>query len=344
MTTYTTPRLTLSCLEADQAGELLDFELRNRDFFRPWEPIREEGYFTPEGTEQRILAENQGNSRGSDLILYLRLAGQDRIIGRVALTGISMGPFQSCFLGYKLDRNHTGRGLMTEAVGKILEIGELELGLHRVQANIIPRNEASRRVVERLGFSMEGLSRRYLRINGRWEDHLQFVRLLEGDSTAITAESPRENTGELEQYIHTHIPVVQKSGFRVETEALRVRVGGRLADHVNHRGSAFGGSLGTAMTLSAWGQVRRMATAWGYSRAVVVIQNQQVRFLAPVTRDFFSINDPIPESEQTRVRELLERFGKAKLTLHARVYHHGEDRARADFRGTFVVFAGDDRA
>jgi ribosomal-protein-alanine N-acetyltransferase len=50
-----------------------------------------------------------------------------------------------------------------------------ELDLHRLQVSIIPRNHASRRVVEKLGLRDEGVAVQYLQIDGRWEDHIRYA-------------------------------------------------------------------------------------------------------------------------------------------------------------------------
>ena len=68
---------------------------------------------------------------------------------------------------------------MTEAVRKVTEFAFADLGLHRIEANVMPRNEASAAVLKKCGFRMEGSSQKYLKINGRWEDHLHYVILNE---------------------------------------------------------------------------------------------------------------------------------------------------------------------
>lgn len=97
----------------------------------------------------------------------------------VALNGIVWGSFCSCFLGYKLDKDHLRQGLMIEAVQECVRIAFEELGLHRIEANIMPRNLPSLGVAEKCGFVREGISRKYLKINGVWEDHIHMVRLNE---------------------------------------------------------------------------------------------------------------------------------------------------------------------
>lgn len=91
------------------------------------------------------------------------------------------GAFQSCFLGYKLDGALCGRGYMTQAVEACTRFAFGPAALHRVEANVMPRNTASLRVLKKCGYRPEGLARRYLRINGAWEDHIHMVRLNEPD-------------------------------------------------------------------------------------------------------------------------------------------------------------------
>ncbi len=69
---------------------------------------------------------------------------------------------------------------MSEAVARVADIAFNDLRLHRIEANIMPRNKRSIQVVEKNGFIYEGVSKRYLRINGNWEDHAHYVLLNEG--------------------------------------------------------------------------------------------------------------------------------------------------------------------
>jgi ribosomal-protein-alanine N-acetyltransferase len=87
------------------------------------------------------------------------------------------GVFLSCYLGYKLDKDEINQGYMTEAIKKGIDIVFSEYGLHRIEANIIPRNKRSLKVTEKLGFYNEGTAYKYLKINGIWEDHIHMVLL-----------------------------------------------------------------------------------------------------------------------------------------------------------------------
>jgi len=102
-----------------------------------------------------------------------------RLAGVVNLSGIQRGPFQSSYLGYWIDEACAGRGYTPEAVAMVLRFAFEEADLHRVQVAIIPRNHASRRVVEKLGLREEGTAERYLQIAGVWEDHIRYAMTAE---------------------------------------------------------------------------------------------------------------------------------------------------------------------
>ena len=96
-------------------------------------------------------------------------------VGEITLSSIQRGPLQSAFVGYWIDEDVAGRGLMPESVVTVLQYAFDTLRLHRVEINIIPRNAASRRVVEKLGLRFEGIAERYLEIDGAWEDHAHYA-------------------------------------------------------------------------------------------------------------------------------------------------------------------------
>ncbi|MGH9036023.1 MAG: GNAT family N-acetyltransferase, partial [Acidimicrobiia bacterium] len=93
----------------------------------------------------------------------------------INLSGIQRGPFQSAHVGYWMDEAHAGRGLVPEALVLVLRFAFEQLTLHRMEVNIVPRNQASRRVADKLGLRQEGVSRAYLQIRGQWEDHVRYA-------------------------------------------------------------------------------------------------------------------------------------------------------------------------
>ena len=174
--TLSDERLTLLPAKPPLAKAVLDYYLRNRDFLAPFDPIREESFYTL-AYQRRALRRDAAMARkGEGWAFYIAPnAEPGKLIGRVALTGAIWGSFCSCFLGYKLDKDYLNRGYMTGAIGLVTAWG-FEVGLHRIEANIMPRNLPSLRVAEKCGFQNEGLSPRYLQINGKWEAPVQMVK------------------------------------------------------------------------------------------------------------------------------------------------------------------------
>lgn len=174
-TVVETERLTLKILDATMAESVLEYYLLNRAFLEPWEPKRNEGFYTYETQFTSLALDAQAMDRGEMLRYWIYLKDGTGPIGTIALTNIIRGVFKSCFLGYKLSESHGGKGYMVEAIEKIVEIAFQDLKLHRIEANIMPHNIRSRKSVEKLGFKEEGLSEKYLKINGKWEDHYRFT-------------------------------------------------------------------------------------------------------------------------------------------------------------------------
>ena len=176
--TYFTDRLALRTLDAADANHVLQYFDRNRAFLEYWEPERDEAFYTV-GYHKALLEKEQVEmDAGRMLRLWIFKKDQpERTIGSLAFNNIVRGCFLSCFLGYRLDAQEAGKGYMTEALRKGTEVMFSEYGLHRIEANIIPRNAASLRAVTKAGFESEGLARKYLKINGVWEDHIHMVLL-----------------------------------------------------------------------------------------------------------------------------------------------------------------------
>ncbi len=116
------------------------------------------------------------------------------IVGSANLSQIFRGNFRSCYLGYQGSGPHAGRGYMTEGVGLVLKHAFGPLGLHRVEANVQPGNAASIALVKRLGFTLEGFSRRYLKIGGRWRDHERWAVLAEDLRAARRPRATKKKT------------------------------------------------------------------------------------------------------------------------------------------------------
>lgn len=162
----------------DLAGAVADYYRRNRDFLRSTDPVRAEEFYTGEFQRKLLSEAAQARQEGRGCRFFIAPVGEPgKVIGFVALNNIVWGAFRSCFLGYALDRDYLRRGYMTGAVALAADYAFRCLGLHRIEANVMPRNGASLGVLEKNGFQNEGLSRAYLSINGVWEDHIHMVKL-----------------------------------------------------------------------------------------------------------------------------------------------------------------------
>ncbi len=179
---YETDRLILKILDETYSSHVLDYYVRNRDFLEEWEMKRPEDFYTLEAQTVQLRNDYRDYEEKRGLRLWIHKKSDkipERLIGCIAFNNIVWGAFLSCFLGYKLDKDEINKGYITEALEKGIEIIFDEYQLHRIEANIMPRNVKSLRVAEKLGFCNEGISRNYLYINGNWEDHIHMVRLNE---------------------------------------------------------------------------------------------------------------------------------------------------------------------
>ncbi|MFC4777780.1 GNAT family N-acetyltransferase [Paenibacillus sp. GCM10023252] len=175
-----TSRLQLRTLSRTDAPAVLEYVLRNRHFLQDWEPAREDAYYTLESQEELLEQDSAATASGQLWKGWIVHPDNPEIIlGSVALSNIVRGIFLSCHLGYRLDQHALNQGYMTEALEAAIRYAFDELKLHRIEANIMPRNTASLRVVQKLGFQEEGIARSYLYINGKWEDHIHMVLLNE---------------------------------------------------------------------------------------------------------------------------------------------------------------------
>lgn len=176
--TYKTNRLFLVQPSINMASEIVDFYSRNRDFFKNFDPIRSD-FFYKVNTHKDIIRKELEEIKAERMLKFwiYKIEDKKRIIGMINFANIFKGVFLSTTVGYKLDENEQHKGYMTEALYAAIVIVFKELKLHRIEANIMPHNKPSIELVKRLGFQYEGLSKKYLKINGKWEDHIHMVIL-----------------------------------------------------------------------------------------------------------------------------------------------------------------------
>jgi ribosomal-protein-alanine N-acetyltransferase len=156
-------RVYLRAPQASDAREFIRLARASRSLHRPW-------VYAPETAAQ--FASYLDRSRMPDERCFLICELEDdAIAGVMNLSQIARGYFQSAYLGYYVFVPAAGKGLMAEGLDLVMRHSFRKLKLHRLEANIQPDNDRSRRLVERAGFEYEGYSPRYLKIGGRWRDH-----------------------------------------------------------------------------------------------------------------------------------------------------------------------------
>ena len=175
-------RVRLRAPRLSDYSQWADLRHASQDFLRPWEPAWAENELSRAAFRRRVLFYNSEWQNGTSypLFIFARLGKGDdsgRLVGGMTLSNVRRGAVQSCTLGYWMGAPFAGQGLMSEAVRAVIPFIFDELALHRIEAACIPENTASRRLLENAGFRREGLARRYLKINGVWQDHLLYALL-----------------------------------------------------------------------------------------------------------------------------------------------------------------------
>jgi ribosomal-protein-alanine N-acetyltransferase len=170
------PGVELRPLVPQDADAVLAMRLRNREHFLTGEPMRDGAFFTE--AAQRQALETLALEREAGTREQFGVFADGTLAGYVSLSQIFRGGFQSCYLGYAVDRDHTGRGLATAAIAGAVEHA-WAIGLHRVQANVATTNHASMAALRKNAFRHEGTALRYLHVGGAWTDHEMFAKTVE---------------------------------------------------------------------------------------------------------------------------------------------------------------------
>jgi len=162
-------------LTEDDAPAIAALLRTSREHLAPWEPERPDDFAT-EPVQRRALAEAlEVHAQGRGVPMVITDGGQ--VVGRISVNDVVRGAFQSAHLGYWVGAGHTGRGVAGAAVAQVVRLAFDDLGLHRLQADTLVHNAASRAVLARNGFTEIGLAPTYLRIAGRWQDCVLHQRI-----------------------------------------------------------------------------------------------------------------------------------------------------------------------
>lgn len=172
-----TDNLRLSVLRKSEAARVAEYLQNNRDFHKQFSQTHTDDYFTVSTQKKYLAYDCNSFLEGSLVPLWITLKDDNKIIGRVSFFNFAYGGMMSCACGYHLDKDHTGKGYMTEALKSAMAFVFDEYKMHRIEAFIVPENEPSLNLVKRVGFHYEGKRNSYMHINGRYRDHEAFYML-----------------------------------------------------------------------------------------------------------------------------------------------------------------------
>lgn len=176
-----TPRMFLYAFDEEWAPEVRDFLMRNREYFQSREPRHNQEYYALEGIAARMRAARAQMRAGGGVTYYgcLRTRPGHIVLNAMLSTGEIEGARFGC-LGYRMDQAHTGQGLMTEGLERLLALGFQMLQYDYIEVLIARDNPASARVVQKLGFVRMDGPKTEFEINGAGAPHARYRRYPQG--------------------------------------------------------------------------------------------------------------------------------------------------------------------
>lgn len=149
----------------------------SRAFLEPWEPRWAPDELERPAWRERLSRYREDFARGAAVSFLIFENASGAMTGGITLGNIRYGVSLSAHIGYWMGERYAGRGYMHEALGLVVDHAFESLHMHRLEAACLPNNERSIRVLEKAGFTREGLARAYLKINGKWQDHYLYARI-----------------------------------------------------------------------------------------------------------------------------------------------------------------------
>jgi len=167
-----TDRCILRIPTVEDLPAIVKFHKENKEHLAPWDPIRSDTFFTESYWQKKVEEFINEFNEERTVRLHIFLLDSNELIGMVNFSRIARGVFHCSGLGYSLGKLYEGKGLMTESLQKAIEYMFNELNFHRIEANYIPTNQKSEKLLNKLGFEKEGYAKSYLKIAGKWQDHV----------------------------------------------------------------------------------------------------------------------------------------------------------------------------
>jgi ribosomal-protein-alanine N-acetyltransferase len=149
----------------------------SREFLSPWEPIWANDELSKGAFRRRLKRYQKETRLDTSYAFFVFRSEDDALLGGCTLSNVRRGVTQCCTLGYWIGERFARHGHMTAAVRALIPFIFATLGMHRIEAACLPSNDPSKSLLSKTGFRQEGFARRYLQINGEWQDHVLFALL-----------------------------------------------------------------------------------------------------------------------------------------------------------------------
>ncbi|MCL9781162.1 ribosomal protein S5-alanine N-acetyltransferase [Vibrio sp. S4M6] len=154
------------------AEKISQYFSNNRTFLRPWEPKREDVFYTVEGWTKKLIKLSELHKIALGFYLLIIDLNTGDVIGTISFSNLSRFPMHSCTVGYSISEHVQGQGIMSRAMKMAVNYMFSIQNMHRISAGYLPENERSAAVLKKLGFKKEGYAEKYLLIDGKWQDHV----------------------------------------------------------------------------------------------------------------------------------------------------------------------------
>ncbi len=169
-----TENLRIVHASTSPAKAMLEYMTRNKEHFAATDPKLPENFYTQTFWQQKNT-DSYEVLRDGKVIRFVIFDSKDtemkNVVGTININEIIRGTFHSAYIGYGIDKELQGKGLMQQALTAVIDYAFSELNLHRLEANHLPENERSANLLKRVGFNPIGVAPNYLFINGEWRDH-----------------------------------------------------------------------------------------------------------------------------------------------------------------------------
>lgn len=167
-----TDRTNITLLQPKDALLMQLYYVENWRHLKPWEPTRNDDYFSNYGWQKILSRYNESYQQGRTANFSVLNLAENEVIAIANFSAIAHGATKSCNLGYSIAQKYQGQGLMYEILNKVIPYVMQTYDLHRINASHLPHNERSANLLKRLGFEKEGYAREFLKIDGKWQDHV----------------------------------------------------------------------------------------------------------------------------------------------------------------------------